>query len=105
VIRVACVGDSITQGVHVGGEDNYPSALQQLLGARYEVRTFGYLCGTVMNIKDRPYMATPEFKKATNYNPHIVIFMLGTNDSKPGEWKQKHGFKTNAFRKFIAIRI
>jgi hypothetical protein len=53
VIRVACVGDSITQGVHVRGEDNYPSVLGRLLGARYEVRNFGYLGGTVMNTNRR----------------------------------------------------
>ena len=35
-LRVACVGDSITQGVHVRGEDNYPSVLGRLLGAGYE---------------------------------------------------------------------
>jgi len=43
-IRVACVGDSITQGVHVGREDKYPSVLGRLLGARYQVRNFGFLC-------------------------------------------------------------
>jgi len=95
VIRVACVGDSITQGVHVRGEDNYPSVLGRLLGARYQVRNFGYLGATVMNTHDRPYAATSEFKKATNYNSHIVIFMLGTNDSKPGEWKHKQRFKAD----------
>ena len=95
VIRVACVGGSITQGVHVRGEDNYPSVLGRLLGARYEVRNFGYLGGTVMNTNDRPYAATSEFKKATNYNPNVVIFMLGTNDSKPDEWKHKQRFKAD----------
>ena len=34
-IRMACVGDSITQGVHVRGEDNYTAVLGRLLGERY----------------------------------------------------------------------
>jgi len=92
-IRVACVGDSITQGVHVRGEDNYPSVLGRLLGAGYQVRNFGFLGGTVMNVPDRPYAACPECQAATAFNPDIVIFMLGTNDSKPGEWKQKARFQ------------
>ena len=93
LVRVACVGDSITQGVHVRGEDNYPSVLGRLLGKRYQVRNFGFLGGTVMNVNDRPYSACAEFKEAVSFNPDIVIFMLGTNDSKPDEWKQKERFK------------
>ncbi len=92
-LRVACVGDSITQGVHVRGEDNYPSTLGKLLGERYQVRNFGFLGGSVMNVPDRPYSACPEFKEATAFNPDIVIFMLGTNDSKPDQWKHKERFK------------
>jgi len=92
-IRVACVGDSITQGVHVRGEDNYPAVLGRLLGERCQVRNFGFLGGTVMNVNDRPYAACAEFKEATDFNPDIVIFMLGTNDSKPDEWKHKGRFK------------
>ena len=61
-IRVACVGDSITQGVHVRGEDNYPSTLGKLLGTRYQVRNFGFLGGTVMNINERPYAACADMQ-------------------------------------------
>ena len=92
-LRVACVGDSITQGVHVRGEDNYPTVLGNLLGERYQVRNFGFLGGTVMNVNDRPFSACAEFKAATAFNPDVVIFMLGTNDSKPDEWKHKERFK------------
>lgn len=92
-IRVACVGDSITQGVHVRGEDNYPSVLGKLLGGGCQVRNFGFLGGTVMNVNDRPYAACAEYREATTFNPDIVVFMLGTNDSKPDEWKHKERFK------------
>jgi len=92
-IRVACVGDSITQGVHVARENKYPSVLGRLLGNRYQVRNFGFLGGTVMNIKGRPYAACKACGEATAFNPDIVILMLGTNDSKPGEWAHKERFK------------
>ncbi len=92
-LRVACVGDSITQGVHVRGEDNYPSVLGRMLGDRFQVRNFGFLGGTVMNVNDRPYSACAEFKAATAFNPDLVVFLLGTNDSKPGEWQHKERFK------------
>ena len=94
-IRVACVGDSITQGVHVRGEDNYPSVLGRLLDERHQVRNCGFLGGTVMNVNDRPYSGCNEFKAATAFNPNIVIIKLGTNDSKPDVWKHKERFKTD----------
>jgi lysophospholipase L1-like esterase len=84
-IRVACVGDSITQ--------DYPPILGRLLGERYQVRSCGFSGGTVMNVNDRPYSACAACKEATAFNPDIVVFMLGTNDSKPDEWKHKERFK------------
>lgn len=36
-IRVACVGDSITQGAGAGNGMSYPSQLQTVLGEGYKV--------------------------------------------------------------------
>ena len=39
-IRVACVGDSITEGINLG-DTSYPSRLGSLLGDSYTVHDYG----------------------------------------------------------------
>ena len=58
VIKVACVGNSITQGVGVKDQkkDSYPAVLGRLLGDGYEVHNFGFSGRTLLNKGDRPYM-------------------------------------------------
>ncbi len=73
-IRVACVGDSITA---VSG---YPSDLQSMLGNNYTVGNFGSSGSTVSLNSWKPYMNQTEFQSAQDFEPNIVIIMLGTND-------------------------
>jgi lysophospholipase L1-like esterase len=73
-IKVACVGDSITQ------DSEYPSDLQTMLGSNYTVGNFGSRESTVLRISWKPYMNQPEFQDAKDFNPDIVVIMLGTND-------------------------
>jgi lysophospholipase L1-like esterase len=73
-IRIACVGDSITE---ITG---YPSALQKLLGDNYIVGNFGVTGSTVLLNSWKPYMYQPQFENAEAFEPDIVVIMLGTND-------------------------
>jgi len=86
-IRVACVGNSITEGFGLKDKktQSYPAKLQELLGANYLVQNFGLSGHTMMNSTDRPYMNDKKwhrFQKALASNPDIVTIKLGTNDSK-----------------------
>ncbi len=76
-VRVACVGDSITQG------SGYPYKLQMLLGSNYTVGNFGVCGSTVSQNSTIPYMNQTAFKNAENFDPDIVVIMLGTNDANP----------------------
>ena len=88
-IRVACVGDSITfgAGVRQRRENNYPKVLGGLLGDGYEVRNFGVSGATLLKKGDRPYWKLGAFRAAKEFAPSIVVIKLGTNDSKPQNWK------------------
>ena len=88
-IRVACVGDSITYGARIKDRKNmnYPKQLGKLLGKEYEVRNFGNSGSTMLKKGDKPYWKQKEFKAALEYAPNIVIIKLGTNDTKPQNWK------------------
>ncbi|HAY78253.1 MAG TPA: sialate O-acetylesterase [Planctomycetaceae bacterium] len=92
VIRVACVGDSITAGVGAARGKSYPAQLGQLLGDRWEVRNFGNSGSTLLNKGNKPYQKQKQFSGALAYNPQVVIIMLGTNDTKPNNWKLKDQF-------------
>ena len=99
-IRVACVGDSLTQSSEytldlwelLGGNARYTvgnytiepkndSALNS--GARYAVGNFGAGSTTVLLNTETPYINTSVFKEALEFQPNILIIMLGTNDAQP----------------------
>lgn len=94
-IRVACVGDSITfgHGIKDREHDAYPGLLSAKLGDKYDVRNFGVSGSTTMMGTDMPYMNEQAYKDALAFNPQIVTIKLGTNDSKPYNWKESDHFK------------
>ncbi|MGJ8654518.1 MAG: GDSL-type esterase/lipase family protein [Opitutaceae bacterium] len=93
-IRVACVGDSITFGATIKDRVNksYPAQLQQLLGDGYVVKNFGVSGATLLKQGNKPYWKTKQFDPAHAFNPNIVVIKLGTNDSKPDNWRHKESF-------------
>jgi len=88
-IRVACVGDSITYGASIKDRENnnYPTVLGRSLGEGFEVRNFGVSGATLLKKGDFSYWDRPEFEAAKQFNPHVVVIKLGTNDTKPQNWK------------------
>ena len=87
-VRVACVGDSITQGVGVvdRAKDSYPAQLQSLLGAKWVVTNFGVGGRTLLRKAD-PYDIGPALRS----KPDVVVIMLGTNDSRQQTWDKFGG--------------
>ncbi len=95
VIKVACIGNSITYGSGIKDKprDSYPAQLARMLGHKYYVRNYGYSGRTMLQKGDHPFMSEPRFMEAIKWKPDIVIIMLGTNDSKPRNWKYKDDFE------------
>jgi lysophospholipase L1-like esterase len=91
-IKVACVGDSITQGVGAKPGHAYPAQLQVLLGDGYRVGNFGVSGRTLLKKGDFPYWKEHRYQAALAMEPAIVIIMLGTNDTKPQNWKHEAEF-------------
>ena len=89
-IKVACVGNSITEGA--GLTKTYPGVLQELLGNAYEVRNYGIGGRTLLRKGDLPYWNETKYKEVLTWAPDIVIIKLGTNDTKPQNWKYKKEF-------------
>ncbi|NJM38278.1 MAG: sialate O-acetylesterase [Akkermansiaceae bacterium] len=91
-VRVACIGDSITQGSGAEKGFSYPSQLQKLLGEKWHVSNYGVSGRTLLKKGDFPYWKEKAYQKALNAKPDVVIIMLGTNDTKAHNWKHEAEF-------------
>ena len=95
-IKVACVGDSITygHGIKDWSKNNYPAVLQNLLGDGYHVQNFGVSGRAVQDNSDQPYRAVQQYQDSIAYDADILIFMMGSNDTKPENWFGEDAFKS-----------
>ena len=107
-IRVACIGNSITDGhgIDMATAYGYPAELQKILGQDYWVKNFGVSGRTMLNKGDQPYMKEKAWEDAQAFmrcedgkgaaheegRPDIVVIKLGTNDSKPQNWQYGNEF-------------
>ncbi|MHC5035443.1 MAG: GDSL-type esterase/lipase family protein [Planctomycetota bacterium] len=96
-IRVACVGDSITYGFGIRdkGNDTYPAQLDEMLGDGYSLRNFGVSAATVLTKGWLPYSEVPAFDSALDYEPDVVVILLGTNDSAVFNWVYEEDFTSD----------
>lgn len=90
VKKVACVGDSITEGLFLADPqtESYPALLQGMLGAGSEVGNFGASKYAALKTSKFPYWEHEAYQQSLGYNPDIVIIMLGTNDIKTENWME-----------------
>lgn len=97
-LKIACVGDSITQGVGANSSTAYPAQLQTVLGTGgFEVKNFGKSAATVQIIggsAERGYteFAKAEYQASLAYEPDAVIFALGTNDTYATRWDSNNEY-------------
>lgn len=94
-IKVACVGDSTTYGHGITGwpKNNYPALLQGLLGENYHVNNYGVSSHAVQDNSDRPYVNLAHYQESLVYDADYVVFMMGSNDSKPENWIDAAAFR------------
>lgn len=94
-VSVACVGDSITYGCYIPFffARNYPSLLQKALGSGYTVNNYGKNNRTLQPDGNHPYIRSGVCRQSLSRGADVVIIMLGTNDSKPCNWKDETAFR------------
>ena len=90
IIKIACIGDSLTQGVGATGWQDqnptytYPQQLWNILGDGYKVGNFGKGSSYVYYYEGRTenlwYPNTGEYTLSNQFDADIVIIMLGAND-------------------------
>ena len=115
VIRVACVGDSITAGTE---EYNYPMFLAQYLehlgksnGKKYEVKNFGKggaACRHYLEDLDKDgtpeayfYYDDPTYQGSLSYAADVVIVQMGTNDGLTGNYELTGDYYINDYTTYL----
>lgn len=107
-IRIACVGDSITEGAGLPhpATDAWPAVLQKLLGPEVIVENFGRGGATACVAGDTPYAESPQARAAFACESDVVIIMLGTNDARSANATRHQNFAldiTNLGRRFANL--
>ena len=89
ILRVACVGDSITYGTNSTDPSmqSYPVYLQRMLGYGYYVEKYGAPSHSLIETDTSSFLKHGYFKQSVNTAPDVVIVMLGTNDCRTQKWQ------------------
>lgn len=80
-IRIACLGDSITEGAQVDARmESYPARLQEMLGDQFLVKNFGAGGATLWHGgKPNAFQQLPPVRA---FAPQIAILAFGINDTR-----------------------
>lgn len=104
IIKVACVGDSITYGAtSTKTGRTYPAYIQEMLGLDYFVLNAGISGYSIVSTDQYAYCLTEEYAHAKEFAPDVVLFALGTNDANPTpsqpykDWDNAANDRTNRF--------
>lgn len=91
VFRIACIGDSVTEGYRVALDKTFSKLLEQNLGKNYgEIE--------VMNLGVSGYATTDNMRTlalALDFDPDIIIYQFGMNDIEGFEHIDRAGAETD----------
>ena len=105
-IRVACIGDSITDGhgIDLRDTNGYPAQMQTMLGDGYYVKNYGVSARTMMTTGDLPYTNELAWQDALAFRPDVVVIKLGTNDTKAHNWTNRKAFAADTQKMIDALK-
>ncbi|MCL2560412.1 MAG: GDSL-type esterase/lipase family protein [Turicibacter sp.] len=83
MIKIACIGDSLTYGYLLENREAtcYPTVLGDHLGEDYIIGNFGFNGAAMLTSNPKAFRHHENFKLSTLFDPDIVIILLGTNDA------------------------
>jgi len=96
-IRIACIGDSVTEGYRVELKDTFPKVLEdKLLGMNYDVEVIN---AGVSGNNTSKNLST--LKAIVQFNPDLIIYQFGLNDIEGYEHMESISIKasTNFYNK------
>lgn len=93
-MQIVCLGDSITSGFRLPDpkKSSFPSQLESLSGNKWIIINAGVPGATAIKKGDIPIWTQGAFVEVMETTPEVVIFMLGTNDTKDSNWQFRDTF-------------
>ena len=105
-LKIACVGNSITQGDGLANPaaQGYVALLQKMLGSNYRVMNYGLSGRTMLFSASQPYInpyiKESKFSELFTVKPDIITIELGANESRPSIWTTQAAYEAD-YSKFI----
>jgi acetyl esterase/lipase/lysophospholipase L1-like esterase len=104
-LKIACVGNSITQGDWLANPatQGYVALLQTMFGNKCRVMNYGLSGRTMLSTATSsctPYNKESKFRELFSVKPDIITIELGTNESRPSVWTSREAFEAD-YTKFI----
>ncbi|HEX3694314.1 MAG TPA: GDSL-type esterase/lipase family protein [Polyangia bacterium] len=90
-MKVACTGTSAMQGLGSTTGHHVPDEMGRDLGSGFEVKNFAVEGTTAISSISTAYASTSQMKAAETYNPDVVLYWFGGNDSFKGTWDAHKG--------------
>ncbi len=90
-LKVACTGSSSMAGVGSSDGHHISDELATALGADFEVQNFAVAATTAIKSVPNAWASTPQMGEALAFNPDIVLFWFGGNDSWVDVWTEHSG--------------
>lgn len=90
---VAVVGDELTYGMKANSINAYPINLQAYLGNDFSIKSFYSFGATVRDDVKGSFRKTTAYNGSLDWEPGIVVIMLGTNDINTANWKDAAEYK------------
>jgi len=102
-VKVACIGNSITEGAGLPLDATYPYLLEEYLGWGYTVQNFGYGGSYVTSgITDKDYFLSEQHQNSIIWAPDIVVAILGSNDVA-NIWKSQKSRFIDEYSKILDV--
>ena len=94
IVKVACLGDSLTSGMNMADpeREKYPAQLDALADDGVEVKGFAIPGRTALRDAELSVWKEDYFQAALKWDPDVVVICLGANDCWPAIWSE-HGGK------------
>ena len=108
-LRIACIGNSITYGARLEdpAKNSYPAILQEKFDrGRVEVKNFGISGATIIRF-GQPNL-WQELEKIESYQPHIIILIIGTNETVSGQrqnWEHMEDFENDYYNFLSRMKV
>ncbi len=106
IIKIACIGDSLTAGyADADGkyqtQTSYTDLLQKALGDGYEVKNFGKAAYGIYSEHEYSYTKIQQYADSLAFEPDIVVSVFGSNDMRSIYWDVIKNDYVDIYKDFI----